>query len=123
MGAPLLAAPHREPLAHRRQQLADADRAELQREPSVLCPGEHEQVLGDSHQTVGLLPRRVQRRIEVLPGLTAAQGQVGLGPEDRERRSESGTASGLRGAMSRARGSLLGRVPMRVRLVISLARR
>jgi hypothetical protein len=70
------------------KQVVGVDRLALQRQVPLLGAGQQEQVVRDPCQPVGLEGGGLDRGAELVRRALAAQGQLELGLEERERRAE-----------------------------------
>ena len=113
---------------HGRKEVGHLDVLGAQGQLSVVRPRDHEQILGQPDQAVGLLPRRLKRGPELLGRAATPQRQVDLGPENRERGAQLVARVGHEGALPRERRlepveHLVERLPQPRQLVSRLGHR
>ena len=65
-------------VAHRREEVGDLDRLQLQRQPALVGAGDDQQGLGELREAVGLLDRRGDRGAQLLAAGAVAQRQLEL---------------------------------------------
>ena len=90
-----------EPPGHGIEHLADDVALTRERKPPVLGAREHQQVLGESHEPLDLLPRRPERRLQLLARAWPARSELELGLEQRERRAQLVARVGDEAALAR----------------------
>ncbi len=78
----------REPADHRVEHLPHLEPLALQRQPPLLGARDHEQIVGELGQPLDLLGRRANARVELAVGALAAERQLELQLEDRQRRAQ-----------------------------------
>ncbi len=96
--------PPREPRHDGLQQRVGRQRLGLHGQASLIRAGDHQQVLRQAHQPVGLLAGGGDRRAQLARRVVAAQRQLQLGLEDRERRAELVAGVGHEGPLVREGG-------------------
>jgi len=89
--------------SHGRKEVGHVDVLGAQGQPSVVRPRDHQQVLGEPDQAVGLLPCRLERGAKFLGRPAAPQSQIDLGLENRERGAQLVARVGHEGALPRER--------------------